>query len=291
MQIGDTAYELYEPARVNVAGDADDADAPTYATFSQLLSVRRDAPRQPIVEFVNQDGTRGTRSSLAVWAAHDAEWVAETRHWVAGPFWAFMNSTGLIYEAGVYFPAPLFENPFYATGYPITDAFWVSVQVGGVARDVLTQCFERRCLTWNPSNPPEWQVEAGNIGQHYYAWRYTLAGRTPVVAPITTGDVRITDVVDNPPLVGADHEWVEIRSFDLVAVQMEGWRLVDQSGITYTFPSFKLLPGATVRVHVARGIDTTTDLYWGRTGAVWNNGGDIAYLYDASGTLVSTWVY
>jgi hypothetical protein len=34
------------------------------------------------------------------------------------------------------------------------------------------QCFERRCLTYTPGNDPAWQVEAGNVGQHYYAWRY-----------------------------------------------------------------------------------------------------------------------
>jgi hypothetical protein len=37
---------------------------------------------------------------------------------------------------------------------------------------VLLQCFERRCLTYAPDNPPGWQVEAGNVGQHYHAWRY-----------------------------------------------------------------------------------------------------------------------
>jgi hypothetical protein len=34
------------------------------------------------------------------------------------------------------------------------------------------QCFERRCLTYTPDNPEGWQVEFGNIGRHYYQWRY-----------------------------------------------------------------------------------------------------------------------
>ena len=42
----------------------------------------------------------------------------------------------------------------------------------GPSRDVLMQCFERRCLTYTPGNPAGWQVEAGNVGQHYYRWRY-----------------------------------------------------------------------------------------------------------------------
>jgi hypothetical protein len=46
------------------------------------------------------------------------------------------------------------------------------VKVGGQVKDVLVQCFERRCLTYTPSNPTGWQVEMGNVGRHYYSWRY-----------------------------------------------------------------------------------------------------------------------
>jgi hypothetical protein len=37
---------------------------------------------------------------------------------------------------------------------------------------VLVQPFERRVLTYTPSNAPAWRVEMGNIGRHYYEWRY-----------------------------------------------------------------------------------------------------------------------
>ena len=42
----------------------------------------------------------------------------------------------------------------------------------GVERDVLVQIYERRVLTYTPANPPEWQVEMGNVGRHYYLWRH-----------------------------------------------------------------------------------------------------------------------
>jgi hypothetical protein len=291
MQVGDDAFELFAPADVNVAGDPDDADAPTYAIFAALLDRTLRAPRGAISDVLFHDGTTGGSPALAGWGAFDQTWVPETRHWVASPFWHFMTSSGLIYDGGVYSTALLFEHAYYATGYPITDAWWVSVQVAGATTDVLVQCFQRRCLTWTPRNPPEWQVEAGNIGQHYYAWRYEQNGKTPTEAPTGTGDVRISDIVWDPALFGAEHEWVDITNHDVIAVQLAGWRLTDASGTTYEFPTFKLLPGATVRLHVARGVDTATDLYWGRTGSVWNNGGDIGYLYDASGALVSTFAY
>jgi hypothetical protein len=99
-------------------------------------------------------------------------YVRETRHTVAAAFWTFMISEEIVERDGDLTPAPLFDNPFYATGFPITEAYWTTVDIAGVPRDVLVQCFERRCLTWTPDNPPGWQVEAGNVGQHYYRWRY-----------------------------------------------------------------------------------------------------------------------
>ena len=37
---------------------------------------------------------------------------------------------------------------------------------------VLVQPFERRVLTYTPSNAAGWHVEMGNVGRHYYSWRY-----------------------------------------------------------------------------------------------------------------------
>ena len=84
-----------------------------------------------------------------------------------------MNSTGSVYEGGAFINSNLFENPFFATGRPISEAYWATVSVGGAQTDVLIQCFERRCLTYTPSNAPEWQVESGNVGRHYYDWLYS----------------------------------------------------------------------------------------------------------------------
>ena len=39
---------------------------------------------------------------------------------------------------------------------------------------------ERRVLTFTPSNAPGWQVEMGNIGQHYVQWRYPAGLPAPV---------------------------------------------------------------------------------------------------------------
>ena len=57
-------------------------------------------------------------------------------------------------------------------GLAITQPFWVQVKVAGVQRRVLMQAFERRVLTYNAANPDPYKVEFGNVGQHYYRWRY-----------------------------------------------------------------------------------------------------------------------
>jgi glucose/arabinose dehydrogenase len=174
VQLGDDAFEQRDPAQVNVAGDADDPAGPTYATFGVLRDAPAAAPGALLTQRLARDGTLTDDPTLAAYGATAATRVSVPGldHSVAAPFWAFMTSTGPVEIDGQLVNAPLFANPFAATGYPISEAYWATVRVGGVPHDVLTQCFERRCLTWTPDNPDGWQVETGNVGQHYYAWRY-----------------------------------------------------------------------------------------------------------------------
>jgi hypothetical protein len=61
----------------------------------------------------------------------------------------------------------------------------VNAEVGGTEVPVLFQIFERRVLTYNPANDPSFRVEMGNVGQHYYEWRYggDTAGSEPTAEP------------------------------------------------------------------------------------------------------------
>jgi hypothetical protein len=184
MQVGDADFVARAPAEVNVAGDADDPTGPTYATFTDLRDATAGHAQPAIVQRVSRDGTISVDESLALHGAGTAHFVAETQHWLADPFWTFMSSSGPVYVDGQYVSDTLFENPFYATGFPITDPYWASVKVDGSYRDVLLQCFERRCLTYTPGNPAGFLVEAGNVGQHYFAWRYGDGGSpTPTPPP------------------------------------------------------------------------------------------------------------
>ena len=174
-QFGDDTFVFYGPANVHVAGDPDDPDSPTYASFTNLL----DAPASPVgtllTQRVDRSGAVAPDDRFATYQVSVAHVDDVTDHGIAGPFWTFMNSHGLVYEDGSLTSDRLFPNPYYATGRPVAEAYWATVQVSGVPRDVLMQCFERRCLTYTPGNPDGFVVEAGNVGQHYFSWRYVLA--------------------------------------------------------------------------------------------------------------------
>ena len=60
-----------------------------------------------------------------------------------------------------------------ALGYPISEPVWVHATIADKPdQPVLVQIFERRTLSFNVQNAPEWRVDLGNVGQQYYAWRY-----------------------------------------------------------------------------------------------------------------------
>ena len=180
LQLGDASFSQRQPAAVNVAGDADDAGGPVYASFTALLDAAPAAAGSLLTKRVNRAGQITDDPSLGAQGQSIALIDDVTNHAIAAPFWNFMTSSGAVWDGNAYITAPLFENAYFATGRPISEAYWANVKVGGTYQDVLMQCFERRCLTYNPANAPEWQVEAGNVGRHYHAWRYDEpSGPTP----------------------------------------------------------------------------------------------------------------
>ncbi len=172
LQTGDNSFAERQPAAINVAGDPDDPNAPTYATFAQVLDQGPHASGETVAQRISHSGTLTYDAALAGQDVTIATVDDVTNHAIATPFWDFMNSSGAIYQDGAFTEGALFDNPYFATGRPITEPAWANVLVGGEPMLVLIQCFERRCLTYTPGNASEWQVEAGNVGRHYYAWRY-----------------------------------------------------------------------------------------------------------------------
>ena len=203
LQLGDAQFEGHEPANVQVAGDQH-PDSPTYAMLQPLLDEDPVPPGTALVQRLHSNGTTSVDNAMAAYGVTAQHYVPETDHTVASVFWAFMNSSGEIYLNGQYQHGLLFPNPFFGVGFPITEAYWVNVPVATVHKDVLVQCFQRRCLTYTPDNPDGWQVEAGNIGRHYHTWRYEqIADQAPeqTIGPeggtLLSADGRLS--IDIPP--------------------------------------------------------------------------------------------
>jgi hypothetical protein len=108
-------------------------------------------------------------------------------HNIPNVFWDFMNQRGPVQvsspggaTSAVMQTIPLAEDTILDweadLGYPITEPYWTNVKIGGASKWVLVQAFQRRVLTYVADNPPGWQVEMGNVGRHYYDWRYNQVG-------------------------------------------------------------------------------------------------------------------
>jgi hypothetical protein len=177
-----------------VAGDPSNVNelGPTYASFKEVASLANDRPAtnrigQPVRQTFNR------RSQIGELPADQAQlgnyskiavFEPILKHNIPDKFWDFMTQTGIVYENGRSAAGgSLFPRWEFYMGLPITEPYWVRTKVGGTERWVMTQLFERRVLTYTPTNRPGFEVEMGNVGQHYYKWRYSLTDNGSTIDP------------------------------------------------------------------------------------------------------------
>jgi len=333
IQIGDSPASIEVRGRGSATAIVGDATN-TFPTYSQLRDridrPQPDATGQFVTDMLTLSPDATADTTLAVQSGGMARavddpnaqllhFVAETGQTIPQAFWSFLTTDGMALDNGALVDrAPLFDW-VPVVGLPISPAWWVTARVGGTSTAVMLQLYERRILTYTPANPPGFQVEMGNIGQHYYQWRYlgadaplipvagtsaTATGKTPkptttrraTSAPVITGagPVRIVALVARPPDGAADvnGETVTIRNDGFGTVDITHWTLTDASGINvFTFPSLVLPPGGIIVVHSGRGSPTTTDLYFGKKKGIWKDTGDTATLRDATGAVISVYTY
>jgi hypothetical protein len=187
MQTGNNQYVQRYPAEIDLASDGDDLSAgtPTYASFRYVSNIGytptgRNRLGETVNDTINRAGLVGTDSTYNNYNVKDAFYEAATQHNIPDIFWSFLNQNGPIMQDGKTVDARLSDPYFYATGYPIAEAYWARVKIAGKADTaVLIQPYERRVLTYVPDAPQGFKVQMGNIRQHYYAWRYSDAGKPP----------------------------------------------------------------------------------------------------------------
>jgi len=170
IQVGQSEFTPSGPANIPIAGDPDN-DFPTYAGLARLFGTPAGyQPGEHVTRVFLPEGA----GEFPQYAGAVATEIVQVEQGFGIPraFWNYMNQQGVVYRDGNFIEnQPLFEW-VYVLGYPVTDAYWTRVRVGNVERDVMFQAFERRILTYTPSNAGPWQVEMGNVGRQYYEWRY-----------------------------------------------------------------------------------------------------------------------
>jgi LysM repeat protein len=110
---------------------------------------------------------------------------------------------------------------------------------------------------------------------------------TPVmntVAPTPVPILKIVSIVRAASAQAATGETVIIQNIG-PRVNLKGWSLVDLQGNLYAFPDFVFESNSVVRVHTESGLDTATDLYWGREKPMWD-ANDTATLKDRTGNVM-----
>ncbi|MEU8508431.1 lamin tail domain-containing protein [Streptomyces brevispora] len=93
---------------------------------------------------------------------------------------------------------------------------------------------------------------------------------------------------DNRSNASLNAEWVEIHNNTKSKVQLKGYQLKDNNGYTFTFGSYNVSAGKTVKVHTGKAKVTSGHVYWNRGSYVWNNTGDKARLIKPTGKLVDS---
>ncbi len=202
LQLGDHQFSPFAPAEVPVSGDGPTQNelSPTYARFHNLTG---SAPRSntPSSTTLDRSGKISDDPGLALRYPETTPAYYDTTlgHNIPGPFWRFMNLQGPITVDHRLVNGPI-EDWLSGFGLPITEAYWTRSKVAGVEKDVLVQLFERRSLTYTPSNDPAYQIEMGNVGRHYFSWRYPDEKTRPaLVASFSQPAIRL-----EIPAIGVD---------------------------------------------------------------------------------------
>ncbi len=192
-QLGDKDFNVRKPAEIAVAGDglAADPDAPTYTSFRTVSSIGVPGANratkltgQAVTSTLTRAGQVGANAALGMYpGAKLAAYSDATGHNIAQAMWDFLNLTGVVQQNGVLQQNQALANWVFAMGYPISEPYWTRVKIGGIYNDVLVQLYERRTLVYVPAFDKGWQVQMGNVGQHYYRWIYGGALPTPL-APL-----------------------------------------------------------------------------------------------------------
>ncbi len=171
LQKGDAIFEPHSLADIPIAGDPDNA-GPTYAALgTNAARIFLPIPfRAGILVSLSVSASGAVATSDPITGTGPislATYDNTTQHSLITAFATYREKVGLL-----------------TIGYAKSEPFRTTVRVAGVDQEVIIQVFERRVLTYTASNPDPFKVEMGNIGQHYYQWRYGPSVTAPSIGSV-----------------------------------------------------------------------------------------------------------
>jgi hypothetical protein len=127
------------------------------------------------------------------------------------------------------------------------------------------------------------------------------SSQVSTVSTINAGDVQVTKIVYDSPgrdtgsTASLNAEYVRLTNKTRHTINLKNWTLRDASSHVYKFSaSYSLGAGQVLYVRTGKGINgkpAANHRYWGRTGYIWNNGGDTASLRSSTGKTIDTCKY
>jgi len=267
VQIGDNKFEKRSRANIPIAGDPDaetNAEAPTYGDFYLVTTIFLDSRLQPISaspigpgnadsaapprfgdlvdETLDGEGTVGSRPDLAAAfpGTRLVHYDGVLSHNIPKIFWDTLQQIGKVEVNGEQ-RQDLPLDWLYVVGHPASEPYWVHTKFNGNAQDVLVQVYERRILTYNPHNTVGWQIEMGNLGQHYYRWRYEETQSPP------------SPTLQRPDNISATVEPAEGPRGTKFAITLAGFRSGEKVSVWLTYPDQSVLASPVPGVAKANG--------------------------------------
>ncbi len=205
-QVGDKDFKPLRPAEIAVGGDGleTDPEAPTYTSFRPVSSLKGPGDNraskktgQPATSTVDRAGHVSDNPALGLFpGATLAAYSEPLGHNIPQAMWDFLNQKGIAQRDKATVEGQTLANWVYVMGYPITEPYWTRLKIGGVYQDALFQLYERRTLAYIPAMPKGWQVQMGNVGQHYYRWLYGGPLPAPLV-PMGTPTPTLSKLPDS----------------------------------------------------------------------------------------------
>jgi len=86
-------------------------------------------------------------------------------------------------------------------------------------------------------------------------------------------------------------EYVSFRNKCTRSLDLSDWILKDAAKSMYTFPPIIIKSKSLLTLHTGSGKNNATDLFWGKSRAVWNNNGDSLFLWNSDGAIVLNYTY